>query len=103
MGVVLRVCNEDGGPRVSTDRFMLEDAFGTRLQPVELAADNALAYQPQQLAKGEYLLADGSPAEATLGGGALVFRVSLDVRRNAPLGLEIITASGECATIEISL
>lgn len=103
VGVFLRVCNEDGAPRTTTDRFVLKDAFGTRIEPVMLAADNALAYRPRRLAAGECLPEDASAAEETLGGRALVFLVPLKVRRNFPLGLEITAKSGAQQTIELGL
>ncbi|MDQ3669777.1 MAG: hypothetical protein M3377_05795 [Actinomycetota bacterium] len=103
IAVFLRACNEEGSPRVPTDRFVLKDAFGTRLETVVLAPVNALAYRPRPLAEDECLPADGSAADTTLGGGALVFRVPMDVRRNTPLGLEITAPSGQRQTIEIGL
>lgn len=103
VGVFLRVCNEDGSPRTSTDRFVLKDAFGTRIAPVEPAADNALAYRPRRLAEGECLPEEASAAEKAFGGRALVFLVALKIRRNFPLGLEITAKSGERRTIEVGL
>ncbi|MBA2348971.1 MAG: hypothetical protein H0V81_11820 [Solirubrobacterales bacterium] len=82
---------------------MLKDAFGTRIEPVELAPDNALAYRPQTLAEGECLPEDASAAYETLGGRALVFLVALRIRRNFPLGLEITARSGAQQTIELGL
>ena len=103
VGVFLRVCNEEGEPRVSTDRFVLKDAFGTRIEPVEPAPDNALAYRPRELREDECLPESASAADETLGGRALVFRVPLKIRRNVPLGLEITGESGRRQTIEIGL
>ncbi len=103
VAVMLRVCNDSGRPRTPTGDLILEDAFGTRLQPVELPADNQLAYRPRELAPGECLPPDGSAAEATLGGGALVFRVPLEIRRNPPLGLRIGSGTGERQTVAIDL
>lgn len=101
--VVLRVCNDSGRPRTPTDDLILVDAFGNRLQPVALPAGNELAYRPRELAAGECLPADGSAAEATLGGGALVFRVPVEIRRNPPLGLRITSETGRRQTIAIDL
>ena len=101
--VVLRVCNDSDRPRTPTDDLILKDAFGNRLQPVELPADNELAYRPDELAPDECLPADGAAAEATLGGGALVFRVPLEIRRNPPLGLQITTGTGQQQTVAVDL
>lgn len=101
VAVVLRVCNGSGRPRTPTDRLVLKDAFGNRLQPVGLPAENELAYRPRELEPERCLPADGSPADATLGGGAVVFRVPLEVRRNPPLALEITSATGERQSVAV--
>jgi len=103
VAVVLRVCNASGRPRTPTDRLVLVDSFGTRLEPVGLPAANELAYRPRELEPDRCLPPDGSAADATLGGGAVVFRVPLEVRRNPPLALEITSATGERQTIAVDL
>lgn len=103
VAVFLRVCNEEGGARTPTADFVLKDAFGNRVKPVELPADNALAYRPGKLSAGQCAPEEGSVPDATLEGGALVFRVSLEVRRNTPLGLEISSPSGRRQTVGIDL
>lgn len=101
--VFLRVCNEDGDPRTPRADLVLKDAFGNRIKPVELPADNELAYRPRELTADECAPAEGSAPDATLSGGALVFRVPLEIRRNTPLGLEITSPSGRRQTVRIDL
>lgn len=101
--VFLRVCNDDGRPRTPRADFVLKDAFGNRIKPVELPTDNALAYRPSKLAAGQCVPEESSVPDATLEGGALVFRVGLEVRRNPPLGLEITSPSGRRQTVRIDL
>lgn len=103
VAVMLRVCNESGRPRTPTDELMLVDSFGNRLKPVELPADNPLAYRPRELAPGQCVPAESSAPDATLAGGAVVFRVPLEVRRNPPLALEITSASGEQQSVAVDL
>jgi hypothetical protein len=102
VAVMLRVCNASGRPRTPTDDLVLVDAFGSRLQPVDLPAGNELAYRPASSPRAG-LPRGGSAADATLGGGAVVFRVPLDVRRNPPLALEITSASGARQRIAVDL
>jgi hypothetical protein len=103
VAVMLRVCNVSDRPRTPAGDLILKDAFGNHLEPVELPADNELAYRPEELAPDACLPADGSAAEATLGGGALVFRMPLEIRRNPPLGLQISSGAGERQTVAIDL
>jgi len=82
---------------------MLVDAFGNRLDPVGLPADNTLGYRPRELAPDACPPVDGSAADATLGGGAVVFRVPLEARRNPSLAPQVTSASGTRQRIAVDL
>lgn len=98
-GIFIRVCNprDDGVTRTSASEFTVLDNQGEEFEPVELAEENAFAYNARELAPGECIPQDGSVAQmGPTGGAMLLFDFPLDATENRPLELEVTSpASGE--------
>ncbi len=104
-GVFIQACNEGDEPRMSTDHFRVEDNQGNEFEPLELGKENAFAYRPRTLAKGDCIPAEGSVAETgPTAGSMLLFDFPLENTENRPLELDIrATADGEHEEKQIEL
>ena len=83
-GAFLTVCNESGEPRTPTGDIDLEDAFGSTFRPLDATVHPELTYQPRRLEPNGCEPADGSPADETFNGAALVFSVPFDAVQRRP-------------------
>ena len=89
-GVFLQACNEGPEARMATDDFHVEDNQGNEFEPLELDEENAFAYHPRMLAKGDCIPADGSVAQlGSTAGAMLLFEFPLESTENRPLELDI--------------
>jgi hypothetical protein len=86
---VLEACaTGDGAARASRD-VHLEDAFGERFEPRMLRTDDTFGYRATTIQPGTCVPREGSPADHTLGGAALVFSVPFDSARERPMVLSL--------------
>jgi hypothetical protein len=107
-GVFLDACNvTGGGSRTPTDDFVVEDNQGNEYEPIEIPEDNAWAFHPRPLAKGDCIPEAGSVAEqGPTKGSLIIFDFSLETTENRPLELHIKAfdaAKGEPVTKTIEL
>jgi hypothetical protein len=90
-GVFVLVCNpsEDETLPSATD-FKVADSQGAEFEPLELAEDNAFAYNARELGPGECIPEDGSVAQqGPTAGSMLLFDFPLENTENRPLELEV--------------
>lgn len=88
-GVFLRVCNRSDEVRTASDRLALVDAFGDRVEPVDvLPSANPYAYEPRTLQPDHCIPRKGTVASR--GDGALVlFAVSDELLGDPPVALDV--------------
>jgi hypothetical protein len=115
-GVFIEVCNEtsDGAPvaareptevegREFAGDFEIEDAQGSKFEPIPLPATNVFAYRSGPVPKGECIPREGSAAsESSTGGSLLVFRLPIAATENRPLELKL-SVGGEEKHFELDL
>jgi hypothetical protein len=111
-GVFIQVCNVDGEPvrSVRPSAFTVEDNQGNEFEPIELEEDNAFAYAPRTLAKGDCIPEVGSVAQqGPTAGSMLLFEFPLENTENRPLELKIhgpqnlLEGTREVKTVELDL
>lgn len=109
-GIFIQACNNGKEARMPTDDFVVEDNQGNEFEPIELGEDNAFAYKPRMLAKGDCIPAEGSLAQQGPSAGAmLLFEFPLVNTENRPLELDILgpydveTGERESKQIELDL
>jgi hypothetical protein len=91
-GIFIQVCNEEGEPvkSASASSFKVEDNQGNEFEPIELPEDNAFAYRPRTLAKGDCIPEVGSVAQqGPTAGSMLLFEFPLENTESRPLELTI--------------
>lgn len=90
-GVFILVCNPSEDETLeSASEFKVTDSQGAEFEPIELAEDNAFAYNPRELTPGECIPEDGSVAQqGPTAGSMLLFDFPLENTENRPLELEI--------------
>jgi hypothetical protein len=90
-GVFVQVCNPSEDERLqSASEFKVIDNQGVEFEPIELPADNAFAYNSQELSPGACVPEDGSVAQqGPTAGSMLLFDFPLQNTENRPLELEI--------------
>jgi hypothetical protein len=88
------VCNDSDEPHLATNDIHLEDAFGNTFAARNTDVDPELAYDPRRLQPEACEPADGSAAEETYNGAALVFSVPFDAVQRRPMILEIQPRDG---------
>jgi hypothetical protein len=97
-GIFIRVCNpSEDETLTSATEFLVTDNQGIEFEPIELAEDNAFAYNSRELTPGECIPEDGSVAQqGPTAGAMLLFDFPLENTENRPLELEITSpASAE--------
>jgi hypothetical protein len=88
--IFLRVQNETNEPRPAAREFEIVDTQGKVFRPIELGADNVFAYRPTTLApKSIAPPPDSPPAENTIQGSLLLFKIPFANLENRPLEFEI--------------
>jgi hypothetical protein len=90
-GVFVRVCNPSESDTLpSASEFLVTDNQGAEFEPIELAEDNAFAYNARDLTPGACIPEDGSVAQqGPTAGSMLLFDFPLENTENRPLELEI--------------
>jgi hypothetical protein len=103
-GVFIQVCNHSDDSRGTAEEFKVVDNQGNEFEPEELEADNAFAYEPQELDPEECIPEAGSVAQlGPTAGSMLLFRLPLQVTENRPLELEIEGEGDEHLTFELDI
>jgi hypothetical protein len=89
-GVFMRVQNTTSSRHPAAREFELSDTQGNTWRPIPLPADNVFAYRPIDLpAQGVLPVADSPPAENTIQGSLLLFKLPYANLQNRPLVLKI--------------
>jgi hypothetical protein len=90
-GIFILVCNPSEDETLpSASEFLVTDNQGAEFEPIELAEDNAFAYNARELTPGECIPEDGSVAQqGPTAGSMLLFDFPLENTENRPLELEI--------------
>jgi hypothetical protein len=93
-GVFMLVCNPSESETIETaSEFRVVDNQGAEFEPIELAEDNAFAYNARELTPGECIPEDGSVAQqGPTAGAMLLFDFPLVNTENRPLELEITSS-----------
>jgi hypothetical protein len=102
-GVFVRACNDRESTRRPSHRVALIDAFGKRVRPVGLPAENPFAYAPVPLEPYECLPAPGSVADRAADGALVLFDVPVDFLGERPIAFEIAGASGQRERVLLDL
>lgn len=95
MAAFLQVCNHGEAEETPTDDIHLENAFGTKYEPVEAAGADPLHYRAQPVGPDDCRPRDGSVADQALPGAGIVFEVPIADLRERPFVLEISAEGGE--------
>jgi hypothetical protein len=90
----LSVCNDSDAVQMPTGDIHLEDAFGHGFAPLDADVDSELTYEPHRLQPEACLPADGSAAEETYNGAALIFSVPFDAVQRRPMILSLQPRGG---------
>jgi hypothetical protein len=99
----LQACNVGDDPIAASASFRLRDAFGTDYVPVRDGLDPALSFTLGHIGSSGCSPREGSAAERTFDGAALVFDLPYDITQNRPLLLEIRAAGTETGSARIEL
>jgi hypothetical protein len=99
----VEACNETEVPQTPTDRIVLENSLGQPFEPLDAEPDDDYAYQPRRLAPGECLPTEGSAADLTFDGTAVVFELPFDAVQNRPLVLELRPRDGAAEAGEVRI
>lgn len=102
-GVFVRVCNRTDEPLRATGRLALVDAFGERVEPVDLPASNPFAYEPGLVGPGECLPPSGSVSDRVTEGALVLFEVTDEFLAERPVALEVSGTRGERHRVELDL
>lgn len=97
----LLACNVSEEVQTPTADVHLEDAFGDEFEPLPNVGDT-FAYRPQPLRPDACLPTEGSAADQTFPGAALLFKLGFDDVRERPLILELRSQS-DSETFRIQL
>lgn len=96
-------CNRSEGPVTPSAAFRLQDAFSTNYAPLQDGLDRSLLYTQKRLEPGECTPQDGSVADRTFDGTALVFELPYDITQDRPLVLVVRTPDHGSARIQLDL
>jgi hypothetical protein len=89
-GIFLEACNVSHEPQEIAATFRVIDSAGNEFEPIDLDPDNPFAYQPVTLEPGDCIPEEGSLANASPTGGALLmFELPLEAVENLPLELVV--------------
>jgi hypothetical protein len=95
-GIFMRVENEGDQEREAAAEFVVHDTQETEYQPIELDPEvNVFAYQGGPVEPGELIPQPNSPpADNTIQGSLLLFKMQVESLGNRPLELEIESQQG---------
>lgn len=91
---IVRACGTGGDATEMSDEIILEDAFGEVFEPQPGQTADELEYTAVPLEGEECAPREGSAADQTFGGGALVFEVPFESVGQRPLVLQITAPDG---------
>jgi hypothetical protein len=103
--VFVRAQNESSQPQQAANEYTITDTQQTKFRPVQFGPDNVFAYRPGQIAPhGLIPVPDSPPAETTIQGSLLLFRIPAKNLENRPLELSI-RAPGvpDTATVDLDV
>ena len=94
-GIFMRVENDTDDELPAAEEFKIVDTQGAEFEPVELdAAVNVFGYEPRPIPAGELIPEIGTaPADNTIQGSLILFKVKTASLYNRPLELEIVSHS----------
>ena len=95
-GIFMRVENEGDEPREAAEGFVIHDTQETEYEPIELDTEvNVFAYEAGPVEPGELIPQPNSqPADNTIQGSLLLFKMEVESLGNRPLELEIESQQG---------
>ena len=105
-GIFMRVENETDGELTPTDSFRITDTQGEVFEPVAIDPEvNVFSYQPTPIAPGAVLpFKSSAPADNTIQGSLVLFKLPVTSLYNRPLELEIeSTKGGDNAKIDLDV
>jgi hypothetical protein len=102
-GVFVRVCNEEGEPKVASSDLALVGAFGRVERPVDVPGNEAFAYEPRRLERNGCIPAPGSVGDRVAEGALVLFEVSYDFLEQRPVALQITGRSGARERVALDL
>jgi hypothetical protein len=103
--VFVRVQNETSAAKQAADEYTITDTQGTKFRPVQFGPENVFAYRGGRIGPhGLIPVPDSPPAETTIQGSLLLFRIPTTNLENRPLELSI-RAPGvtEEATVDLDV
>lgn len=103
-GVFMRAQNVTDQPHVAAREFELSDTQGNKWRPIPLPPQNVFAYRPVNVPGDAVLPFPGSPpAENTIQGSLLLFKVPAANFQNRPLVLTIVDPTDPSRHAEVDL
>lgn len=106
--VFMRVQNETGAPQQAgaPSDYLITDTQGTKFRPIQIGPDNVFAYRGGTVLPHNLIpVPDSPPAETTIQGSLLLFKIPFTNLENRPLELSIqaTNAPGETATVDLDV
>jgi hypothetical protein len=103
-GIFIRVQNDGDDPKQAAEEFEIRDTRGNVLRPLELAPDNVFAYRSARVpGKGLIPGLDSPPAENTIQGSLLLFKIPYANLQNRPLEFEISDPANSSMKASVAL
>ena len=103
-GIFIRVQNDGDDPKQAAEEFEIRDTQDNVLRPLELAPDNVFAYRPARVPGNGLIPAlDSPPAENTVQGSLLLFKVPYANLQNRPLEFEIADPANPAKKASVAL
>ena len=104
--VFMRVQNEDKVAHPAATNYVITDTQDTKFRPVSLGPENVFAYRGGNVGAHSLVpVPDSPPAEGTIQGSLLLFRIPVQNFENRPLELSIASPDtpGETATVDLDV
>jgi hypothetical protein len=104
--VFVRAQNEAGTPQPAATEYAITDTQNTKFRPVQFGPDNVFAYRGGTIGPhGLIPVPDSPPAETTIQGSLLLFKIPTQNLENRPLEFSIRApnAPGETATVDLDV
>jgi hypothetical protein len=103
--VFIRAQNESGEPQPAATDYTITDTQGTTFRPMQFSQDNVFAYRAGQIAPhGQIPVLDSPPAETTIQGSLLLYRIPTTNLENRPLELSIrAPGNPDVATVDLDV
>lgn len=102
--IFMRVQNITDEPHPAAEEFEIRDTQGEVFEPVELGPENVFAYRPVEIPADQILPnPDSPPAENTIQGSLVLFKIPFANLENRPLELEIHDPATSDSTVTVDL